>query len=289
MSRRYFDVESEVAFYHVIIKVPERTDINSAYALNDDHKLYFERLMHRLESIYLIDIPAYCIMSTHVHFIMSRKAGAEKEISLKETALRYQKYYELFEPPDARSHEVRQFRQRLNDLSEFMRDMQRRFTFWYNNQFEVKRTGSLWNPRFKSIALRSGKALADCMKYVELNPVRAKMVKSPGEYKFSSWGHICKNDSWGKYHRGSIKKYLYYFYKHLTDNKGFRNYAEDLEVLSLYVKDNKAVKRIDPYVQAYLLDQCSLWSRLKAIGGDEQLSGVGYGNKRPRIIVFNSE
>ena len=57
--------------------------------------------------------------------------------------------------------EVRKFKRRLNDLSEFMRDFQRRFTFWYNNQFPERRRGSLWNPKFKSVVLASGQALAD--------------------------------------------------------------------------------------------------------------------------------
>ncbi len=289
MSKRYFDTESKVAFYHIIIKISERTDLSSAYALNESHKLYFERLMHRLEAVYLIDIPAYCIMSTHVHMIISHKKNGENELGLKEIAQRFQKYYKLKDAPDARSQKVHNFRKRLNNISEFMWDLQRRFTYWYNNQFKVRRTGSLWNPSYKSIVLSSGKALADCMKYVELNPVRAKMVRLSEEYRFCSWSHIYKNDTWGKYHRSLIKKYLCYFYPQLHDNKVFMNYASDLETLALFVKDNKNIKRIDPYLQAYLLNRCDLWCKLKIIGGEESLYGTSYGDKRPRTILFKLE
>jgi putative transposase len=289
MPKRYFDEESKVAFYHIIIKVSERTDLNSAYAFDDSQKLYFEKLMHRLEAIYLIDIPAYCIMSTHVHIIVAHQKDLDKELSLKEIAQRFQNYYKLKAAPDARSQKVHKFRKRLNNISELMWDLQRRFTYWYNNQYEVRRTGSLWNPSYKSIALKSGKALADCMKYVELNSVRAKMVQLPDQYRFCSWSHICKNDSWGKYHRGLIKKYLRYFYHELPGDKVFINYAGDLETLCLYVKDNKNIKRIDPYLQAFLLKRCDLWCKLKVIGGEEPLYGTGYGDKRPKTVLFKVE
>ena len=293
MRKRFYDEECQEAFYHLIIRVPEHTYGQTEFAFQEDHKLYFENLLFKLEGIYCLKMVSYCIMSTHVHIILSRDNNAHKELSLIETAKRYKKYYKLKVAPDARCAAVRKFRIQLNNLSEFMRDLQRRFTFWYNNKSGIERHGSLWHPRFKSVSLTSLKALLECMKYVELNPVRAKMVKAPGEYRFCSWGHICKSDPRGIFLKRRIVAGIRYFKtlenKHLSDNKIFRHYAGDLEALAYYVKNNKNVKSIEPYVKSHLLSNSKLWSNLKAIGGEHYPVGQSYGNRRPRTIMFRME
>ena len=51
-----------------------------------------------------------------------------------------------------------------------------------------KRSGSLWEGRYKSSPIQSNRYLLSCCRYVELNPVRAKMVEFPWEYRWSSCG-----------------------------------------------------------------------------------------------------
>jgi REP element-mobilizing transposase RayT len=285
--KRYIDNEHKISFYHIILKVPGNTVGNKAFAFENSHKKYFENLLFRLEDIYLIDLVSYCIMSNHAHLILARKTNILKEFSLRETAEKYRCYYQLKEIPDARLFEVRKFRHRLNDLSEFMRDLQRRFTFWYNNQFTERRRGSLWNPKFKSIVLASGKALSECMKYVELNPVRAKMVKSPGSYEFCSWSHIEKGDMRGDALRKNIIIYLRYFYaeerRFNSDIEVFNLYAGELVALAAFVKNNKDIKSIDPYMAVAFLQKSPLWNKSRVVGGEDELKGVGFGRKRPRM------
>ena len=293
MSNRFWNKETSTSFYHIIIKVPDNTAGNSAYAFNSSHKTYLENLLFRLDSLYFTDVLSYAVMSTHVHIIIAQRNGIENSVSLKETAGIYKEYYKLKEAPDARSYEVRTFRKRLNSLSDFMRDLQRRFTFWYNNQFPEKRRGSLWNPRFKSVSLTSIRALSECMKYVELNPVRAKMVTSAGEYEFCSWYHIVKKDYQGKL----LKKRIVEYFREMigeeasleSDAEIFLRYAADLETLCIEVAKNKSVKRLDPYQQEFLLSRCDLWSRLNLLGGDDVLTGTGYGGHRPRVMHFELE
>ncbi|MGJ8664597.1 MAG: transposase [Marinicella sp.] len=50
------------------------------------------------------------------------------------------------------------------------------------------RTGTLWEGRFKSSLVDSDFYVLTCMRYIEMNPVRAKMVESPQDYKWSSYG-----------------------------------------------------------------------------------------------------
>ncbi len=49
-----------------------------------------------------------------------------------------------------------------------------------------RRTGSLWEGRYKSSAIETDRYLLACCRYVELNPVRAGMVATPAEYRWSS-------------------------------------------------------------------------------------------------------
>ncbi len=49
------------------------------------------------------------------------------------------------------------------------------------------RTGTLWEGRFRSSIIDSEKYLFACYRYIELNPVRAKMVKNANEYRWSSF------------------------------------------------------------------------------------------------------
>lgn len=49
-------------------------------------------------------------------------------------------------------------------------------------------SGSIWEGRYKASLIQDEQYLLTCMRYIELNPVRAGMVKSPGAYRWSSYG-----------------------------------------------------------------------------------------------------
>jgi putative transposase len=49
-------------------------------------------------------------------------------------------------------------------------------------------SGGLWQGRYKASYIQSERYLLACMRYIELNPVRAGMVTQPGEYRWSSYG-----------------------------------------------------------------------------------------------------
>ncbi len=51
------------------------------------------------------------------------------------------------------------------------------------------RTGTLWQGRYKASLVQDEHYLLACQRYIELNPVRAGMVKGPGEYRWSSYAH----------------------------------------------------------------------------------------------------
>jgi len=70
-------------------------------------------------------------------------------------------------------------------ISQMMQALGRRYVYYVNKTY--KRTGTLWEGRYKSSLIDSDHYLLTCMRYIELNSVRANMVNHPGEYKWSSY------------------------------------------------------------------------------------------------------
>jgi putative transposase len=75
---------------------------------------------------------------------------------------------------------------RENALSEIMQSVGRRYVRYVNKKY--RRSGTLWEGRFKASLVQSENYLLACYRYIELNPVRAGMVKHPVEYRWSSYG-----------------------------------------------------------------------------------------------------
>jgi len=70
-------------------------------------------------------------------------------------------------------------------ISQMMQSLGRRFVCYINKTYH--RTGTLWEGRYKSSLVDSDQYLLTCMRYIELNPVRANMVEHPADYKWSSF------------------------------------------------------------------------------------------------------
>lgn len=70
-------------------------------------------------------------------------------------------------------------------LSRMMRYLGSRYVQYIN--YVYRRSGTLWEGRFKSSLIDSERYLLTCYRYIELNPVRAGMVTKPGDYPWSSY------------------------------------------------------------------------------------------------------
>ncbi len=72
-----------------------------------------------------------------------------------------------------------------HSITHMMQDLGRKFVRYINRTYQ--RTGSLWEGRFKASLVDSDGYLLTCMRYIEMNPVRAGMVNHPGDYRWSSY------------------------------------------------------------------------------------------------------
>jgi hypothetical protein len=109
-----------------------------------------------------------------------------------------------------RREEIRsRYTRRMHDLSEFMKSLLERFTKWFNRKHS--RSGHLWEDRFKSVIVESGVAARTMAAYIDLNPVRAGMVKDPADYRWSSYGEAVgggKKGNGKKAREGLVRAYL---------------------------------------------------------------------------------
>ena len=70
-------------------------------------------------------------------------------------------------------------------ISKVLQSVGRRYVQYVN--YTYRRTGTLWEGRFKAAIIDSDNYLLTCYRYIELNPVRAGMVTHPSAYPWSSY------------------------------------------------------------------------------------------------------
>ena len=72
-----------------------------------------------------------------------------------------------------------------SSIAKVMQSVGRRYVQYVN--YTYRRTGTLWEGRYKATLIDSEQYLLTCSRYIELNPVRAGIVAHPGDYPWSSY------------------------------------------------------------------------------------------------------
>lgn len=192
------------------------------YPLGDVEKEKFFRHLKRTLTIYSIECLSAVVMSNHFHLILY---VPKNTFTVSEMARRIKLFRKDKVLIDETDHYCQRRLEMSNDLSSFMKELQQGFTCWFNRTRSFKRRGTLWEQRFKCSKLADSQALNTCLQYVELNPVRADLVKDPADYRFSTYGEWLQS---GKH------PFEYSFKKHLL--KSLLPYlgSKDLEGIKEY-------------------------------------------------------
>ena len=74
-----------------------------------------------------------------------------------------------------------------DSLARLMQSLGRRYVGYVNRRYG--RTGTLWEGRYKASLVQTEEYLLNCLRYIELNPVRAGLSADPGAYRWSSYRH----------------------------------------------------------------------------------------------------
>jgi len=95
-----------------------------------------------------IDVHAYALMTTHTHLLMTPRTPGGTAKAMQRLGVRYVQYF--------------------------------------NRKYQ--RVGTLWTGRYRAKAINDERYWLTCLRYIEQNPVRARLVVEPGQYRWSSYG-----------------------------------------------------------------------------------------------------
>ena len=185
----------DTPYYHCVSRCVRHsflcgTDKHSGQSYEHRRGWVEDRLLF-LATIFAIDICAYAVMSNHTHVVLYVDKTLADGWDTDEVLRRYHKMHKgtLLTQKHVKGDElspseqitfdetVEQYRQRLYDISWFMRNLNEYIAREANKEDGC--TGRFWEGRFKSQALLDESAVLACMAYVDLNPIRAKMEKTP--------------------------------------------------------------------------------------------------------------
>jgi REP element-mobilizing transposase RayT len=138
-------------------------------------KQWLENRMAKLSQIFALDLLAYAIMSNHYHIVVSLRPSQSDTWSDNEIKERWSKVFSATE--EASAEQLALWRERLCSLSWFMRCLNEPLARVANREDDCK--GRFWEGRFRCQALLDEAALIRCMAYVDLNPIRAAVAKTP--------------------------------------------------------------------------------------------------------------
>jgi putative transposase len=162
-------------------------------------KAWLEGRLRQLAGIFAIDVCAYAVMENHYHAILRTRPEIAGGWTDQEVARRWLTLFsgksglrggarpsveeragKLANNPER----IAVLRQRLSSLSWFMGRLNEFIARAANKEDGVK--GRFWESRFKCQALLDEAAIAACMVYVDLNPIRAGGAETPEGSKFTS-------------------------------------------------------------------------------------------------------
>jgi REP element-mobilizing transposase RayT len=153
------------------------------FPLGDIEKDFMLDLIRRYSKLYFVEILGFCLMGNHFHILV--KMFPEYKYTDEDIKKRYEAFY-----GDERTFAagwIPSLREKLSNLSEFVREIKVGFTRYYNKRHH--RRGYFWGDRFKSVIVEKGETLINCLAYIDLNPLRAGLVARPEDYRWNSLGY----------------------------------------------------------------------------------------------------
>ncbi|MBW2678747.1 MAG: transposase [Deltaproteobacteria bacterium] len=177
-------ISDQPAVYHIVSRT-----VLSGYPLGAKEKDFLLKQIKRLSKLYFAEIIGFCLMGDHFHLLVKMFPATDfSESSIRKRCRRH--YGDDYTIPKDRLPLIRE---KLASLSEFVKDVKIHLTRYYNRHYN--RRGFFWAERFKSVIVEAGAALVNCLVYIDLNPLRAGIVKKPEDYRWVSIGyHIQTNN-----------------------------------------------------------------------------------------------
>lgn len=158
-------------------------DRKPCFLADSDYLVYLAHL-RQLSDKYECSVHTYCLMTNHVHLLMT--------------------------PAE------------VGGCTALIRDLGQRYVQYFNGRHE--RSGTLWEGRFRSCLVESARYVLACYRYIERNPMRAGIVDHPSGYLWSSYAvnSGMRSDPWVRPHAAfeelaSASEERYAAYRRLSD------------------------------------------------------------------------
>jgi putative transposase len=129
------------------LHVIQRGRLRTACFLSDEDCEAYLDCLGHYTAGFACSVHAYVLMGNHVHLLLTPSLAGGVAKLMRSTCEHYTRYAEQFRHLDS----------------------------------------ALWEQRFEAFPVHVGRYLLACMRYIELNPVRARVVASPGQYRWSSY------------------------------------------------------------------------------------------------------
>ncbi len=198
MRKARIKAEEGIGYYHVTSRIVDRS-----FKMNEREREIFRCILRKAAVFSGVNVVTYAVLSNHFHILLEvpeqpvlddaellrRVSALYGEVVAKEHRERWEGWRsggvgQLVEC------EQEQLRRRMGDISPFMKLLKQRYSISYNRRHT--RTGTLWEGRYASTLVEGARgALTTVAAYIDLNPVRAGIVKDPAEYRWSGYGEAC--------------------------------------------------------------------------------------------------
>jgi putative transposase len=129
------------------LHVIQRGRLQAACFFGEDDCVAYLRWLGRYAARFGCSVHAYVLMGNHVHLLLTPS--------------------------------------RAGGVAELMRTLSERYARYV--EANRKHDGALWEDGYQAVPVHVGRYLLSCMRYIELNPVRARVVARPGQYPWSSF------------------------------------------------------------------------------------------------------
>lgn len=193
------------AIYHCVSRV-----VNREFVFGDREKAQFTLYLRLYARLLGLNVLTHCLMDNHFHILVEvprrpevlptneelvalvrSTLGKERADNLSHRLSRWGEQGNVQAIDEERN---RWFRQMWN-LASFMKVLKQRFSQWFNGTRPTRRKGTLWEERYRSILVQEGRALQEIAAYIDLNPVRAGLVRDPKDYRWSGFGGSLQGDA----------------------------------------------------------------------------------------------
>ena len=143
--------------FHVLVRIPQRTEIPDVELLRRYHVLYPKPTKYQCARLEVIRTQ---LTSNGPEAVVWRR----RQLAL------------------------------MGDLSQFMKLLKQRFSIWFNKSH--RRYGTLWSERFKSVLIESNPVTLETIAaYVDLNCVRAGLAEDPKDFRFCGYAEAVAGSS----------------------------------------------------------------------------------------------